>query len=276
MARRKAQNIMDQGVRGVKTVKKPIKGVKKVKTTRKPFKKQNTNIGSTKTKKQLSLYQKRQQKKQKKTPFDVTKWNKPFDFSTNDEYIQYQKRTGICYKGEKIVSTSSHVLSKSVTNFLNWCCCSLGIDNSSVKHLSKLITFLSNIELNRGKKLLVLTVKEIRMVLENYLAGSPLKRGQTLYNRLSYSGLPVTLGPLSYQIKTRNTKIITFVFSFLSVTKVIKVKSSPNYSSITDEYRGKLCKNDVPKNVLFSFKLELKKLISKDKNYRFRQPVFDK
>jgi hypothetical protein len=92
---------------------------------------------------------------------------------------------------------------------------------------------LIHVELSKGTRFAVLAVKEIINCLDRYIAGDPLKKGDTQYVALTVGGIPICLGPMINLVKKKDMNYLPWLRSLLSINRSIKLELRPDYSTIT-------------------------------------------
>jgi len=106
------------------------------------------------------------------------------------------------------------------------------------KSASRFHTYFLRIVKTRGLTNSIKMVKTIRQIFLQYVNGSPVKRTD-LFISLNKRGLPSILSHVEKGLNSEyKVEIMSLCITLLSLTKVIKYKSDPSYSSITDEYTG--------------------------------------
>jgi len=104
--------------------------------------------------------------------------------------------------------------------------------------LFDLITRLDKIRQDRGIDACVLYIKDTRVALYNYLAGTPIKiKGLSQTRDL----IPIVLGDLIPQIRRGSSPVILrMITTILSSTRALSLGKSPDLTPITDPCTGNL------------------------------------
>jgi len=145
------------------------------------------------------------------------------------------------------------------------------VNNISSEEISSLMPFiytLRHYEKHKGKKFLILVIKEVRIALENYFVDSSEKKTYKLI-RLNYSGIPRLLKSAIHSVKTNKTGFRSFVLSFLTIGRTAIFKKSPDYSTIYSPMKGEI---GIPTHIYFDFVSFLKNKLKIDK---FVAPNFE-
>jgi hypothetical protein len=109
------------------------------------------------------------------------------------------------------------------------------LTSTSVKreHFVTLTDTINRWYRTRGPMWTVDRVKLTRLALLKYMTGTPLPQPAGL--SLDRSGLPTVLKPFKAEIDSNNLRVISAVYSVLTITKVIKGGKPVNPSTLTDK-----------------------------------------
>lgn len=135
-----------------------------------------------------------------------------------------------------------------VHHFLKWCAYVCQLSATELSLFDRFLNEIHRLEKSKGKKFCVAWIKEIRLCIERFVAGDPLR--VTEYVRVNFVGLPRILHSLIHQIKIGNTPLIRVLLSLLTVNRAVILKPEPDYSTIT-----KISKENggIPKNIIEDF-----------------------
>jgi hypothetical protein len=129
------------------------------------------------------------------------KMNRPISVSKGGTPRAHGVISNVVINKQKEVTS---IMRPEVTKFFEWLFELLEINDSKKLLLCPFLNSLANIEKTKGTKFLILSIKEIRLVIERYIVGDPIFKGTTQYVRLNSSGLPVILKYAIHGIKERD------------------------------------------------------------------------
>ncbi|QUP79368.1 RNA-dependent RNA polymerase [Albatrellopsis flettii mitovirus 1] len=153
--------------------------------------------------------------------------------------VLVDRKTHITNHVTSIMNTTRRIkfnLMGFVTKVTEWL--AIGLSSPKVNHqeflqIRKLITSLSLIHNSRGEEFLILYCKEIRMVLMNYLSGSPITTSKLI--RITKDGIPTILGDLIPTIrKSPSPEILRMLFTVLFSTRSLSIGTKVDTTPISN------------------------------------------
>lgn len=164
---------------------------------------------------------------------------------------------------------TDQVFSEEVGHFLEWLAVSLALDRSILSKCFRTVLYLTHVQRHKGKKQVVLIMKEMKLCVLRVLSEVPLSRDNIKYVKLRYNGIPSRLYDLIDLIRGGKEEI-RFLLSFLTISRSIILEPRVDVSTIVEHGQP----FEVPRTELKSFLHTCSNICRKKDLNLFKRPKF--